>query len=317
MAGTKPNTFPFSRLPSELQRQVLLHTGLVIPFRPIGEVQGLEIFSGQPKYQDSDRLPCCGNCSSWSSVESVDSQPDCRCAYTSDSFSPTCTCQRFPVALLDVGGKVSQLAQEIIFSENRIYLSGDIDKNCIWLRSQPPALLSLLRSLDLIIISGQLRTWGEIKSVTHGHKVPAEWADLAYLIESRLNLPNLTLSIDAAHMYDDLLEDSLIHGDAGKEYWVSLKEVYKALVAPFASRPSFRSLHAFFVFWPLFGATEPDMEKMVMGDEYDGQGKGKIAYSDRDWKLPHGWEWWEMDDETADWNPDYEAYSEELMQDIE
>ena len=88
---------------------------------------------------------------------------------------------------------------------------------------------------------------------------------------------------------------------------MSLKTLYGAFVEPFAARPNFRTLRAFFVFWPLFGSTETEAEKAVRGEQYDSWAKRKIAYGDRGWRLPHGWEWWEFNDE-GDINPDYENY---------
>ncbi|MCJ1404794.1 hypothetical protein MMC11_008020 [Xylographa trunciseda] len=304
MAASPIKSFPFTSLPPELQRQVLVRTGLVVQVQRLRNPQGLEIFSGRPSYTKNDSSGCCGGCSD------QQCRPACHCIYSPEPFSLSCTCYRFPLALFGTSHKISQLAREIVFSENRICLRGNLGATSAWLASQPPDLLALIRTLDVMITSKQLWEWGPLSSTHSNIQLPAEWNDLAAVISERLSLGNLTLSIDAACMYDSLLED------AGKENFESLKEVYKALVAPFAARPLFRSLHAFFVFWPLFGSSETEAERSVMGEDYDAEVRGKIAYEDRDWRLPHGWELGEVD-ENGDLNPYWLSYSPERMQDIE
>ena len=310
MSASPINNFPFTSLPLELQRQVLLHTGLIVPFRSIGNIQGVEIFSGQPLYTKNDSSDCCGKCTD------LQRGPVCHCIHGLKPVSTTCTCYCFPLALFQTSRKVSQLAQEITFSKNRIYLSGDLSANSAWLRSRPLDLLSQIRALDMIITSRQLWEWGHLSSSESNIQVPTEWKDIAAILDERPSLRNLTLSIDAAHTYDGMLEDELILGDAGIENFESLKDVYKALVEPFSSRPHFRSLNNFFVFWPLFGSLETDAERSVMGKDYEPGARGKIAFENRDWRLPHGWEWWKID-EDGEANQDWIDYSPEFMRNIE
>ncbi|MCJ1386727.1 Endonuclease III-like protein 1 [Xylographa soralifera] len=305
------DSFPFGRLPIELQRHILSFTGLALPFRTIGKPQGLEIISGKPQYQQDDSSACCGRCTGerkW---------PVCCCIYGSgDAFSASCTCYRFPLALFAVSRRVSRLAQETAYSENRIIVRNALLSVFDWLRDTPREFLSQVRALDLIVTSGQLRRWGHLSSLESNVQLPPEWASIASTVDDCLPLNNLTLSIDAAHMYDDLLEDELIYGDAGTEYFESLKNIYRALVVPFASRPHFRQLRNFFVYWPLFGSTEDEAEKAVMGLEYDAQARGKVLYKDRDWRLPHGWEWADVF-ANGELNQDWLDYRMEYMQDIE
>jgi hypothetical protein len=302
--------FQFERLPVELQRHILSFAGLVIPFRKIGKPQGLEIIAGKPSYQQDDSTGCCGNCTTerkWSI---------CGCVYNGNGFSTSCTCYRFPVALFSVSRHISQLTREVVLSENRIILKEDISGALAWLRKTPHELLNQIRALDFVFTSTQLRQWGHLSSTESAVEVPPEWALIAQTLEERLALKNITLSFDAANMYGDLFEDELIHRDQGKEYFESLKYVYRALIKPFASYPRFREMRNFFVYWPLFASSEDESEKAVMGPEYDAQARAKIPYRDRDWRLPHGWEWVE-EDADGKLNQDWLDYDAEYMQDIE
>ncbi|MCJ1331353.1 hypothetical protein MMC10_008043 [Thelotrema lepadinum] len=147
-----------------------------------------------------------------------------------------------------------------------------------------------IRSLDLVLNYKELRDWGALRSSKSNIHVPAEWEEFAVILDARPNLGNLSLSIDAAsaHMPEDCL---LLDGES----YSSLPDLYKAIVKPFAARPRFRELRNFFVFWPLFQSCEAETEKAVMGMDYDSEARGKILYSNREWRLPHGREAGEFD----------------------
>ena len=269
-----------------------MHTDLVIPYRPAGKPQGLEVYAGKPLYGNNDSSECCGKCiGSHTEYDESHQWPVCCCIYNSGSYSSTCTCYQFPAALFGVSHKVSELAHEVVFSENRLILRGDTYYSGVWLRSKPQHLLSQIRRLDVMVGEAYFYRW-RMRVVPTGFpgKVSAALDGIASALDDQLSLRNLTLSIDAGFTYPQIREDI-----ERTSYYARLKESYQRLIAPFASRPRFRELRAFFVFWPLYGSMETEAEKLVMGDDYNSRSHGKIPYKDRDYRFPHGWEWCEED----------------------
>ena len=266
-SSTSPSrSSPFTSLPTELKREILRDTGLVMSDYPFRSPQGLTIASGNPT-DIRGSLWCCGRCSG----------PDHEYCYCRVVWkrSPACHCFSFPRQLFTINREVSYLAREITFSENRLYLAGNVDANRRWLMRQPIALLSKIRALDLVITDKELYLWKGADNERAGQM----WTDLVATIENRLNLNNLTLSINTAlvheqrmakhfHVYtDDIHNSSELH-----------KKLTTAITAPLVARRNFRSLRDFFVFWPLFDSVEAEVEKRVMGSRYKSEMRGKAAH---------------------------------------
>lgn len=312
--ATTNQTFPFLHLPVELQLKVLTCAELIVPFQGIGQPQGLMIESGSVQYPRGYRndLKCCGKCTGtyrWGV---------CCCNTKLDSFSTGCNCYYLPTGLLNVGKPLSNLAQDVLFSKNRIILGGDFDASRNWLLSRPKNLLSKIHSLELQI------TPRDIRDFEHSRKNSSviDWYWLIQTISEQLEPRSLALSIDASSVYEWVLDPPILFDDFGmveeidRDWFAILLElIYRVILNPFiARRDRFRHLKSFFVYWPCYAPLETKAEKLVMGDGYDAVKRGKIPYRDRDWRLPHGWEWWKSDKGRV--NEDWLSYDPCRMTDL-
>ena len=100
-----------------------------------------------------------------------------------------CTCYQFPVALFQVSRQMHQEAIEVLCSENRFILSGDITENIAWLQALSPTALRNIRRLDILAGENQINGWviGDYR---------AELNSLIMFIKDNLLISNLWLTID-------------------------------------------------------------------------------------------------------------------------
>ena len=282
--GISAESFRFTELPVELQQEVLRHTGLIVPFRPVGKPQGLEVVAGSPRFKDNDTVSCCWNCTGSSDWLVC----CCLSVFTNDAYSASCTCYRFPLGLLELNDSLSSLAYDVVCSENRIFLRGDPAASGSWLLSQPPSRLAKIRSLDILLMSRDLCRFAE---PWYRDAFIAQWEDLVYNLGKRLRISNLALSIDASSGHGEMIGDRPNHKLLVLHQTEALEDLLMSLIGPLAAGGScFRSLRNFFVYWPFDGLLEGKAERLVMGENYQSEVRGKINYNNRDWRLPHGWE---------------------------
>ena len=276
--GVSANSFRLDLLPPELQREVLKHTGLILPQGPIGKPQGLEVASGMPRFNDKDTVECCRNCTGTSDWLV------CCCRFiTNDAYSASCTCYRFPLGLLEQNDTLSNLAHDIACSENRIVLRGDPACSGGWLYSQPVERLFKIRSLDILITCEDLSRFIE---PYHKASFMAQWEDLVHCLSKRLKISNVALSINASYAEGRLRAELQSWRLPQLQNPDALTDILMSLIVPFATQyKDFRHLRNFFVYWPFNGAMEKGAEQAVMGDEYDSEACGKIAHEIRDREL--------------------------------
>ncbi|MCJ1329666.1 hypothetical protein MMC10_006346 [Thelotrema lepadinum] len=287
--GVSAESFRFTQLPVELQHEVLRHTGLVVPFRPVGKPQGLEVVAGSPRFKDNDTVACCGNCTGSSDWLVC----CCLSIFTNDAYSASCTCYRFPLGLLELNDSLSEMAHNVICAENRIILRGDPACSGSWLLSQPLSRLAKIRSLDILLMSRDLCRFAE---PWYRNAFFAQWEDLVYSLGKRLKVSNLALCIDASSGHEELVGDRPNQKLLNLHQTEALEDLLMSLISPLATDTSeFRSLRSFFVYWPFDGPLESKAEKSVMGENYKSEAHGKIKYNNRDWRLPHGWEGHDQD----------------------
>ena len=174
-----------------------------------------------------------------------------------------------------VNHRIRQLAKEISLTHNRVVVVGDPEKNLKWFEAQPEELLHKIRQLDLLITGRQYCDMDLFNG----------WEQLVSILQKKLMLENLELSIDGCLYYESLVED--------EEEFEYLKPVYEFIMKPFGA--SFAGSKSFFVYWPLWRSLEAKAEQHVKGEAYDSIKRGKIPYKERDPRLVHGWEWEERD----------------------
>lgn len=262
--------FRFLELPTEVQLEVLRHTDLVGRWRRTWRYDGFVIrHGGSISVITNDDDKCCKSCTPTLFV--------CCCPHSNPSYSSTCACFVFPKALFHVSKQFSRLARQIFFAENRFIFRGH-PATITWVFNHTKAeVLGLLRTVDFHI---------EVPSrFREPQLVPwlASWSQLVHCAMDRLNVSNLSLSIDAGMSYmryksRGISEHTLSH----------IHRFYFALLGPFRAYHWLRRLRQFFVFLMCFHDLEVRMEKMVKGQNYDSALEGKIPHTRRNPQLPHG-----------------------------
>jgi len=156
------------------------------------------------------------------------------------------------------------------FSHNRFIVGHMSFKETLeFFCSLSPLAVRSIRSLDLNIFDWQLRYWHNGKFME-----PNQCYALAEFIAENLDLPRLHLSLLSSFM-------------PGPEYdfeWV--REVQWALVEPMRL---LRGLKRFHVYQSMFSEDEAEMERSVMGENYDATEDGKLVGRPRNGDFPPPW----------------------------
>ena len=235
-----PQVFPFTRLPFELRRQVLQHTDLIIPYLPPPpsvdpdilygtpfQTQGLHIRHG--KLSIPRTLRCCDACLKRKRPRECGSDA----ALTEYKCVPSATEHayfEFPVPLLYASRDLAELAQDILFSCNRLVLSGDPFKSIEFLERQRPSTLKSIRKLEFSLWFTDFNfVKPQDDQDTYGHQFPESFAKdfpndfpsypryaetylrdnqafskLVSWIASHLHLENLEVSVDPSSARRDI-----------------------------------------------------------------------------------------------------------------
>ncbi|KAK2755095.1 hypothetical protein FQN54_006624 [Arachnomyces sp. PD_36] len=115
-------TFPFERLPPELQQMVVSHSDLVAkrrvgsnPKKRLESARGVTIDSKGQLNPVADS--CCGTCD--------ESDIWCWCNVNGNGkYSTSCSCPRFTVGLFSANKHIAQLAFRAFYGENQLHING-------------------------------------------------------------------------------------------------------------------------------------------------------------------------------------------------
>lgn len=193
----------------------------------------------------------------------------------------------FPLALFTVSKQMYKDASEVFWSQ-RFVLRNSFLSSAIWLNSVRKEHVSRIRKLDLVVDRPDV--WEFIRSISGGDEDrydTGKWQCLIEAILRKCNLERLWLSVNAMSKDSNLYHD--IRSRRQREVpSLLLKRTYEALCMPLVT--TFQGqwrLERFHVFLSLAAGTEAEMEKAMMGEEYDSALEGKVAYHDRDVWDPH------------------------------
>ena len=237
------------QLPQELLHDVLLRTDLVVHWRPGMDVDGLLIEEGKIVPSD-DGPPGPG--------------PDARSS--------------FPLSLSQVSEQFRDVAQQVIFSKNRLIFTGHPTKTLSFLREQKPELLKLIRDVDFLFFSNDPKIWQSDKPA-----YDSAWRETVEFVNKNLDIPNLSLSLNTGPAFDTYEESLENENDLGY-----VRDFYQALTQPFQDSEKFKQLREFRVFLACSHQMEAELEKKVMGQDYNSPKQGKIPVAKRNPWFPHG-----------------------------
>lgn len=244
--------FPFARLPAEVRAQILyfVHVG--------PSSNGIEIRN----HRICPPRSCCVTCTPTLSI--------CACWSRKAAYSTTCSCYSPPLSLFYVSRLMNTEATYSYFSHNRFIVGHMSFKETLeFFRSLSPLAVRSIRSLDLKIFDWQLRYWHNAKFME-----PNQCYALAEFIAENFDLPRL-------HLY---LVSSFMPGPEYDFEWV--REVQWALVEPMRL---LRGLKRFHVYQSMFSEDEAEMERSVMGENYDATEDGKLVGRPRNGDFPPPW----------------------------
>ena len=268
-ARTPQKPFPFMRLPKEIRYQILGMTDLVTPWDVTQwESHGMVINTGRLSLRPSR---CCGECMDYLAT-------GCNCEARGCAYATTCRCYHFPHALFRLNKQLCHDSRKIFYSRNRFVFCGHVLKTLAFLQTRTPEALSSIRRLDLQfwVVHG-----GDTAVPVHSYK---EWQTLIAFIATHLNLPNLSLSVDAGSMWDDFHSNPKGYAIEDEDYMWQL-DIYQRFTKPLRQ---LRGLKSFHVFLSCCNEYEIETEKEVMGLEYDSSLDGKIPPEERWPQFPHG-----------------------------
>ena len=325
---TYPTTFPFARLPDELQQRVLEFTDLVLPcwyitdqFLEPYQPQGLVVCDG--KLDIPRRLTCCPECFLSETMQWCES-PAAIENGCSPPLAESCVWFELPTSLLYVSRKLSIMAREVLLSSNRVVLQlgGNPRATLEFLQSQSPGgLLYHVKSLEFSFTPEFAGIW-----VGYSDQVREGWSELVDFVFENFHISNMHLSLEALSLLYNVDENvNLDNTDDCSTFWRGMKRFYDLIVNPFVStgepeaKEPWAELKSFHVYFPAWLNLEPVYEKMVKGPAYDSYKTGKLPLArdtdelddddgaKRFHNLPHGWEWPDQEDVRwfMDWDPRY------------
>ena len=194
---------------------------------------------------------------------------------------------RFPSHLIqpDDPSPLAAEARGIMFSANRIVLSGSPSENLAFLRPYPPADLARIHQLDLQIRYDAVEQWRRADGTP---AVLGEFRALVEFLASTLDLPQVELALDCGSAFEIYQEQQCTEEVLG--YVLKAYKAFMAvLVEALQGKPRPK---AFRVYLACFHTYETEAEKAVMGPEYDarndGSEKPKVPSAERNPYFPHG-----------------------------
>ncbi|MCJ1476181.1 hypothetical protein MMC13_004846 [Lambiella insularis] len=256
----------FMKLPTEIRLHILRQTDLVVYPGRFDWVEGLLIshtrsWHGTPS--KAIRLAnyehqCCGKCGP--------ADEPCRCPVHSQGQSATCVCYAGLTTLFRVSRQLNAEARSLFFSENHFILDGGFQDMLQWLKRIPKDMLEQIRSIELILPS--------ISSVIPWHGVNqsllSSWNSVIDLTGETFNMSNLFLVVNLGIKR------------AGDETgdMETFPDTYKLFILEPLRR--LRGLRRFYAFLANAKEMEVEIEKAVMGEDYDSEIEGKDSARNRD-----------------------------------
>ena len=256
MAGNAGG-FRLMDLPVEVRLRILEFSELIV--RPLSNLNedSLTIVDGGCAIFSNVKM-CCGRC-----------RDSCQCP------SQSCACYRRSPALFYTCRQLSKEAREVCLSVNRMRFMGNPGTNLeMFFKRQPAHLLRLIREVEYVFVEDELDDFlGSNQGGIAGSRT--EWIEFADFIAHHLNLPNLTVSLDASPPYLSWVTTNTTLEDV-ESY--QLPQIYDCVTEPLVKLAGLKNL---MIYWPVFHGLETKAEHMVMGNEYDAYQHGKVVPNDR------------------------------------
>ena len=184
----------------------------------------------------------------------------------------------FPGHLLSVDGDVGTDAKEILLSQNRLVLSGDLLKSLAFLQSFGDAVKHI-RALDIRFSATQIEKWS-----TQSNSYSSAWTQLASFIASALNFAELDFALDAGPGFATYRQSYMC-----EESLPEVRDTYEEIIWVLVEALAGRKPRAFAVYWAAFHDHEVLAEEAVMGEEYDSwKCVRKVPREKRNPFFPHG-----------------------------
>ena len=272
-----------SHLPLEILRQILLCTDLVAPhairWRP---KHGLITFE------------CCRLC--------TESLEVCCCSLQHAAFSQMCSCWKLPLSLFQLNSSLQIEAEQVFYRNNHFIVTPERKDGAYFTPyNAEPTLLSFLRALprralpELRSIECCIPSIGEAYLLS-GSDLHEHWIDTVSFIRQHLTLSKLTLTLDLSGQRGNQADYAYLFPQMIADREAAMWTTYQRIVQPFVTLAPW-PLHKFFVHlsFPLGewvgdeverrDEQERELERRVMGENYDGVAEGKFAV-DGLWRRP-------------------------------
>ena len=295
--GAKEPTFPLLQLPEELQELVLNFTDLTSPLYLSwnkSDKRGLRGYSKTRLRQFQDNgLRCCLKCSETAIVCLC---PTRHAAYTSNN----CTCWKFPSDIFCVNRKFNYLAEKIFLSKNKFILHDDnladsrvhyvwrdpaksyLEPHMSFLHRFPERTVKYLRWIRLT--SSSFISSEAVNTTSSRHQ---KWKELTDLIKTKLSTALLTIELDFYWLSPSDLE-SVRERD---EKWISYQNITKLFQLPYRIGQDAVGRSTYHDFFIRLASPQPtsysndlirwererELEKLIMGSEYDSAKRGKYS----------------------------------------
>jgi len=159
-------------------------------------------------------------------------------------------------------------ATHTLFSYNRFIVGGDAKDSVRFFQSLNPLAARSIRNLDLKILGVQLCSWAD----PNGSESD-QWYTLIQIIAEYCDLTRLHLCLDVGFMG---VEGEMEFSDEDRPK--RLREIYWELIKPMQR---LRGLKRFHVFLSTLFEEEADMERSVMGEDYNAVKERKLHRAER------------------------------------
>lgn len=246
-----------NQLPAEIRLKIFAFTGLVCATRS-GKKTGMHIYYGG--YSD----------------------PPAHYMYW-HKRGEDCDCpDEFPAELLDpCHNPYYDEMIEVAFSQNRLVFTGSLVETLEFLTTHVQGVTHI-RNIEFQFEIDMIEEW----SSSH-NTIQAEWENVILFLRQNLNLPNLTLSVNAGDAIPIYEEQQMTEKEGGD----SRLEVYKSIIKPLHGLGVKGGLAGFYAFWACYHEYEAEAEREVMGLAYEPV--EKVPISRREPSNP----WWDPEKE--------------------
>ncbi|PVH99887.1 hypothetical protein DM02DRAFT_614709 [Periconia macrospinosa] len=240
--NTEGMPFPFMKLPRELRIQILQQTDLG-GFGKDLDIRDLGLMSKQ-----TTRFKCCGNCTFTKS--------DCCCPLNFSAQSNSCTCRILPMELFLTNRQMGLDATEVLYSSNNFKFKGNLISFLNIFRGFRHHTLKSFRRISFDFYSTQTTQW----MLNHSQY----WIETISFIRDNFDVSKLQLSVITT---DDSKECKW--SNYSERTTVPLYNAYVAITRTVKQQlPHLRDFH---VTLGVFFDLEAELERWVMGPDYDSQ----------------------------------------------